>query len=549
MTPENSPTAVGFLENWEEETDLRRELIRRVVSSTTFEKPTRLRAFLLYVCECALEQQPEAATEQQIGIHVYGRPPGYNPNEDNIVRSQARLLRWKLEHHFANEGKDEPLIITIPKGQYLPVFKSRAPATNAALVQDQPVQPFPPVQSQPAQVRTGLPLRLIGVAAALVLVLATVWLVTRLARSKAVTPVSVAATGIQATKAEAGSPPPSPSIVAADGAIRIAAGLTGDGYTDHWGRHWESDRYYRGGIAAPGPSDLIPVVPDSGLFHTVREGVSADYEAPTAQRHFAYDVPVPPGSYELRLYFANPNPRAEETGQEDSENLHHLQVEVNGRMLLWNFDPVADGVPGAADIRAFRDISPSADGMVHMEFQPCPERPFISGIELIPESHGKIEPIRILAGQSGELVIDGNRWRGDDFFIHGRTTIDQIPEPVPPPPPYFTRERFGNFSYAIPVPPGAYTMKLYFMESYFSPATPQGECKGGEGCRIFDVTANGVMLLRNFDVYKAGGGVFHPVIRSFQGLHPNGQGKILVTFSSNSNYAEVRAIEILDETK
>ena len=47
------------------------------------------------------------------------------PNEDNIVRSQARLLRLKLEHHFANEGKDEAILITIPKGRYLPAFETR----------------------------------------------------------------------------------------------------------------------------------------------------------------------------------------------------------------------------------------------------------------------------------------------------------------------------------------------------------------------------------------------------------------------------------------
>ena len=85
----------------------REGLVRRVASSTTFEKSPRLRAFFLHVCRCALDNKPEAATEQQVGICVYDRPPGYNPNEDNIVRSQARLLRLKLEHHFANEGKDE----------------------------------------------------------------------------------------------------------------------------------------------------------------------------------------------------------------------------------------------------------------------------------------------------------------------------------------------------------------------------------------------------------------------------------------------------------
>src|SRR5215472_14738075 len=102
------------------------ELVQRVSSSSTFEKSHRLRTFFLHVCRCALESRPEATTEQQIGIHVFGRPADYNPNEDNIVRSQARLLRLKLEHHFVNEGKDEPVVISIPKGQYLPFFESRS---------------------------------------------------------------------------------------------------------------------------------------------------------------------------------------------------------------------------------------------------------------------------------------------------------------------------------------------------------------------------------------------------------------------------------------
>ncbi len=88
----------------------REELVRRVASSVTFEKSPRLRAFFLHVCRCARENKSEEATEPQIAIYVYGRQPGYNPNEDNIVRSQARVLRMKLEHHFANEGKDEPVV-------------------------------------------------------------------------------------------------------------------------------------------------------------------------------------------------------------------------------------------------------------------------------------------------------------------------------------------------------------------------------------------------------------------------------------------------------
>jgi hypothetical protein len=110
----------------------RQELVGRVASSATFEKSPKLRAFFLHVSRCALEERPEEATEQQIGIHVYGRPAAYNPNEDNIVRSQARMLRMKLEHHFANEGKSESMIITIPARSH----PGRSLPKNAAFAVD-----------------------------------------------------------------------------------------------------------------------------------------------------------------------------------------------------------------------------------------------------------------------------------------------------------------------------------------------------------------------------------------------------------------------------
>jgi len=39
------------------------------------------------------------------------------------------------------------------------------------------------------------------------------------------------------------------------------------------------------------------------------------------------------------------------------------------------------------------------------------------------------------------------------------------------------------------------------------------------------------------------------VVREFHGLRPNGQGKLLLSFSPKLNYAEIRAIEVIDEAK
>jgi hypothetical protein len=107
--------------------DPRWSLAERIISSQCFGSSARLRSFLHYVADCTLRGAPEDATEQQIGIHVFGRRAGYNSSEDSIVRTQARLLRQKLTEYFAGEGAQEELVLEIPKGHYLPVFHPRPP--------------------------------------------------------------------------------------------------------------------------------------------------------------------------------------------------------------------------------------------------------------------------------------------------------------------------------------------------------------------------------------------------------------------------------------
>ena len=107
-------------------------LITRVCNSQCFHSAARLREFLIYVADCALRNCAEEATEQHIGIHVFQRSPGYNSSEDSIVRTHARLLRQKLAEYFTTEGTDEDVVIEIPKGHYLPVFRPRNPQATPA---------------------------------------------------------------------------------------------------------------------------------------------------------------------------------------------------------------------------------------------------------------------------------------------------------------------------------------------------------------------------------------------------------------------------------
>ena len=155
--------------------DPRWRLMERVSSSPSLEKSARLRAFLKYVCQMELTGRRLEINEQQIGINVFGRPQAYSPGEDSIVRSQARLLRQRLEEYFRTIGRAEPLQITIPKGSYVPLFEANPVfAAEGLRIQDPGATIIPPFGGI---LQNRLPRRLLIVSVALVLVVVCSWAV------------------------------------------------------------------------------------------------------------------------------------------------------------------------------------------------------------------------------------------------------------------------------------------------------------------------------------------------------------------------------------
>ncbi len=98
--------------------------VQKVAASQNFARAGRLRAFLLYVTECSLENRTDEITEPLIGINVFDRQPGYSPGEDNIVRSAARQLRQRLALYYQEEGSADPVRIQVPRGGYVPLFET-----------------------------------------------------------------------------------------------------------------------------------------------------------------------------------------------------------------------------------------------------------------------------------------------------------------------------------------------------------------------------------------------------------------------------------------
>jgi len=100
--------------------------LEHMLSSAAFSHNERLSRFLRYLVEQHLEGKDKELKESLIAIEVFGRKPDYDPKLDAIVRTEALRLRARLSKYYVGEGSQDTLIIELPKGGYIPVFRDRA---------------------------------------------------------------------------------------------------------------------------------------------------------------------------------------------------------------------------------------------------------------------------------------------------------------------------------------------------------------------------------------------------------------------------------------
>lgn len=99
-----------------------RAQLDRVLASDIFRSAPQLTAFLSYVVEQALAGRAGELKGYTIAVEAFGRPAGFDPQSDPIVRVEAGRLRKALNLYFAAEGVRDPVRIAIPVGAYVPSF-------------------------------------------------------------------------------------------------------------------------------------------------------------------------------------------------------------------------------------------------------------------------------------------------------------------------------------------------------------------------------------------------------------------------------------------
>jgi tetratricopeptide (TPR) repeat protein len=103
---------------------VQREL-ERIATSNNFRKAERCVRLLRHLTVATLEGRSDDLKEYSLGTTVFGRPASYDPGIDAVVRLEARRLRLKLAEYYQQEGLQDPVIIGIPKGRYVPDFRFR----------------------------------------------------------------------------------------------------------------------------------------------------------------------------------------------------------------------------------------------------------------------------------------------------------------------------------------------------------------------------------------------------------------------------------------
>jgi len=529
--------------------------LEALLGSKEFTRAPTLANLLKYLCERLFAGEANQIKEYSVGVEVFKRGASFDQDSDSIVRVEANRLRKRLAEYYAGDGATHRLQITIPVGQYVPRFEPgpgwKAESAAAQLDAAGPGNSATAGEGEggggsgsgekdrgPARIREWL-LRAghhpwwIGATLGMLLVgfgyvwgVGNGWIGVK-QRRQAEPLVEPAQQGTSQSDLQFG--PPNGQEV------RILAGGNRN-LIDHAGKFWSADEGFSGGSAVKAAVQQIWRTQDPEFYRTSRQG------------QFRYDIPLKRGIYELRLHFAETEygPDSNGTGGEGSRI---LDVRANGKPLLTHFDVLADAGAGrTADVKVFPEIAPAADGMLHLEFSgENGAQATLAAIEILPGALGHIRPVRILARQTPYYSNDSHLWSPDSYFEGGQLANYTSAVSGTDDPELYETERWGNFSYAIPVSAGRYSVTLYFAGrhgAWDGPATGDQDKAGV--AHVFNVFCNGTALLRNFNLgWEARRS--DVVIRKFTGLVPNAQGKLLLNFVPVEGYATVTGIEVLPE--
>ena len=158
------------------------------------------------------------------------------------------------------------------------------------------------------------------------------------------------------------------------------------------------------------------------------------------------------------------------------------------------------------------------------------------------------KPVYTINCGADKVYVDGagKTWLADqektdkvDWGVIGGEVVlrETVEIPGTRAPKVYLNECYSMAGYVFKLAPGKYTVRLHFAETY------DGVTAAGE--RVFDISINKKVVLKDFDVFKAAGGPNKPVIKEIKGVEVT--DKLAIDFTTNIQNPEINGIEILAE--
>ncbi|WP_439481413.1 PKD domain-containing protein [Cyclobacterium plantarum] len=288
------------------------------------------------------------------------------------------------------------------------------------------------------------------------------------------------------------------------------------------GRDFVADTYFIGGQTY---SNSNAEVPD--LYQTERS---------SPMKVFDYAVPLPNGTYQVTLHFAEIYWGAN-AGGTGGTGKRIFDVNIENDMVLNDLDLNAE--VGAQTILAETFEVTVTDGELNMNFSSLDgvNQPKLSAFEITGQ---QIQP---------DFTLYLNTGSADDVSFEGKTFIGDVNLPVyydsdhtytnsaASEEPLYQTERGPDdglkpLGLAIEVPDGVYTVSTYHNELFF---------EGGAGNRVFDILIEGVLVKDDMDLFLESGN--EPVKFTFEDVVVS-DGEMNIDFPVSANRPTISGIAI-----
>ncbi|SHN15349.1 Por secretion system C-terminal sorting domain-containing protein, partial [Cyclobacterium lianum] len=290
----------------------------------------------------------------------------------------------------------------------------------------------------------------------------------------------------------------------------------------HEGKDFVADTYFIGGQAYSNSSADVPV-----LFQTERSAPS---------KVFDYAIPLPNGSYQVILHFAEIYWGAN-AGGAGGTGKRTFDVSIENDLLINDLDLNAE--VGSQTVLTESFTVTVADGELNMNFSSLDgvNQPKLSAFEIVGQQTEPDFSLYLNTGSAQDVSFEGKTFIGDVnlpvYYDSDHTYVNTAASDEP----LYQTERGPDdglkpLSMSIEVPNGVYTVSTYHNELFFT---------GGAGNRVFDILIEGELVKDDLDLFLETGN--QPLKLTFENIIVN-DGQLNIDFPVSANRPTISGLAI-----